>query len=172
MPWLENRLIARAERDTGENADYLRDLLKSSRAAFWKFGLFTFASNHRRHAQADAFHVARLAAVRAQDCGPCLQTVARFALADMPAERVRQILDAPETLPAPLALVHAYADAVAHNTPEANPLRERLEAQIGKKALSELALAVATTPVYATLKRGLGYAQSCASTEMILQAAE
>lgn len=172
MPWLENRLIARAERDTGENADYLRDLLAGSRAAFWKFGLFTFASKHRRHASAQALHVARLAAVKAQDCGPCVQTVARFALADMPEALVRQALDDPDRLPAPLALVHAYADAVARNTADVNPLRERLETVIGKAALSELALAVATTPVYATLKRGLGYAQSCASTEMILKAAE
>ena len=45
--------------------------------------------------------------------------------------------------------------------PEATELSEELAQELGRAALVDLALAIASVRVFPTLKRGLGYAQSC-----------
>ncbi len=155
--------IARQEKQLGESMDYLRDIAAASPAAFLKFGAFAPLSRHRGAASREALAVARLVATRSEDCGPCLQLVANFALAEGVApEVVRAALDGNvEALPAPLDDIHCFAVAVTRQEPRATVLSEELTGKLGRAVVVDLALAIASVRVFPTVKRALGYAQSC-----------
>lgn len=160
--WIERR-IARAERETGENADWLRDVARASRSAFLKFGAFMPLARINDAAPAEAVAVAKLAAVVTEDCGPCVQTVVNYSVAGGVDPAVLQaVLDeAPERLTEDLATVYRYAKAVAAAAPEANALVAEVRHRYGQEALVDLAMGIAATRVFPTAKRGLGYAVSC-----------
>lgn len=75
------RLIRKQEAMTGESADFLRDLYAGSPTGFWRFALFLPMSRHRGALPLDAACAVRIAAVHAEHCGPCLQTVINLSLA-------------------------------------------------------------------------------------------
>ncbi len=160
---MTDRMIRRQEAAVGEPMDYLRDVARASPAAFFKFGLFIPMARHRAAASGDALAVAQLVATQHEDCGPCLQTCVRFArMGGVDADVIRAVLAAsPDRLDASLAKVYRYAQAVVTASPEATQLAEELTEEHGRTVLVDLALAIASVRVFPTLKRGLGYAQSC-----------
>lgn len=164
---LVHQMISRQERTCGVPLDYLRELSRTSLPAFFKFLLFTPLANHRRHLTPEAFHVARLAATQAEDCGTCLQIVVHFARRDgIEATLLRKALAGdPAALPAPLGEVLIYASKLARGE-DAPEQRQTLRAHLGDAALVELALAVATARVFPTLKRGLGHAVACSAVRL------
>jgi alkylhydroperoxidase family enzyme len=110
-----------------------------------------------------AFHVARLVAVRIQDCGPCVQTVVNIAKEDGvdPAILKAALAGDFDALPESLRDVARFAEAVTGATGEENTYRDRLRAVFGEEAMVELALAIALCQTFPILKRGLGHARSC-----------
>jgi len=167
--WIETQ-IAKAERETGENADWLRDVAAASTTAFIKFGGFMPLARYHGAAPAEAAAVAKVTATKHEDCGPCVQTVINYAIAaGVHPEILQAVLnDAPERLSSDLAAVYRYAKAVATAAPEAAELVDDIRDRYGQEALVELALGIATTRVFPTAKRGLGYAVSC--HEVVLEA--
>jgi alkylhydroperoxidase family enzyme len=159
--------LAREERRLGSSADYLRHMGQVSVPAILKFGLFMPLASHRTVLPADAYHVARLAAVQAEDCGSCVQTEVNLARASgVPREVIHAVLDHdPSRLPAGLDDVFCFAGAVATRAAEADELRERLRGRYGEEGLLELALAIAAGRVFPTVKRALGFAVSCERVE-------
>lgn len=157
------RLIDRAERQLDQPADWLRDLLDSSPAAFWKFGLFMALAQHRAHAPAPLWNLCRIAADQTEDCGPCVQIAVDAAIRDgvSPALVEAAIARRPDAMPPLEALAYRYAAAIAAGAAEGEALRLELAARIGAPAMADLALAIATARVFPALKRGLGRAASC-----------
>src|SRR3989442_43920 len=73
---LELRVLRRldgVERELGESVEYIRHIARVSLRAFFKFAEFLPASRYRRLLPLDAYHVARIAAARDEDCGTCVQ---------------------------------------------------------------------------------------------------
>jgi len=164
------RSIRKTERQVGESADWLREVLKSSRSAFLKFGMFMPMAQHRRNAPLELWHVARIATNAAEDCGPCLNITIRHALAQgvdpkLVSAAARGQLD---DMPLSAARVWRYARAVVVSDPEAALLGEAIANEIGRDGLVELAMGIASVQVFPTMKRALGYAQSCALTPLAL----
>ncbi len=167
MGWLNRRIIDLGERLTGENMDWLRDIEAATPRGFRRFLRFRDLANHRHHASREAIAVARLAATRFEDCGPCLQTTVNIALQNKVApDLIRTALDRPADLPAPLDLVYRFGRAVAANDPDLPDLVTATEQALGRKALVDLVLAAAAVRVFPTIKRGLGHAMSCSLVEV------
>jgi alkylhydroperoxidase family enzyme len=74
----------------------------------------------------------------------------------------RAVMGEAGTLPPPLAASFRFGEAVAANDPEMEPVRRTLEAEFGKRAVSEMAIAIAFARFYPTIKRALGHAKGCA----------
>lgn len=167
--FVERQIVA-TEKQLGESADWLRDLFASSRAGFFKFAMFLPLSRHRAHAPKELAHIARIAAAASEDCGPCLNINIRFALAEGVDRAVVQAaaLGRTEALSDDGALVWRYATAVAGVDAEATALADEVERRFGRKVLVDFALAIATTRVFPTMKRALGYAQACSLTPLAL----
>lgn len=152
------------ERLTQGRSPFIHDLARAPGRATEKFQAFMPLSMHRRAAPPVLFHMARLGAVLAEDCGPCAQLAAEGALADgVPRDAINAALIG-QPLDDAMRAAFAFGEAITRQTPDANALGDAIEAEHGRDVRLEMALAAATVRVFPALKRGLGYAQSCALT--------
>jgi alkylhydroperoxidase family enzyme len=155
--------LATIERTLDESLGWLAFLARASLRAFVRFYAFLPMTRFRRRLPRDAYHVARIVVVRAEDCGTCLQTIVSLAKSDgVRAETLRAVLArSPEALCDDCADAYRFAEAVTANK-DPTDLRERIRTRHGDDGLVELALAIAAARVIPTTKRALGYATSCA----------
>lgn len=170
IKWLIRREISKFERQTGQSAQWLHEIAIVSNWAALKVALFLPLSRHNDLAPAEFVHVARIAATRQEDCGPCLQIAVDFALA---AGIARDIVAAAaagdlQSLPAPLADICCYSDAVSAPGQVETQLYEKLCQQYGSAVMTEIALAVASVRFFPMVKRALGHAQSCQQVQLVL----
>lgn len=152
------------EHKSGESADWMRGIARTSKLAVIKFGMFIPLASHRPVCPAEVVHVARLAAVRHEDCGPCLQTVVNQALAEGVApDIVQTVIDGKISALSPmLADIHRFTMGVVVPQHYDEQLRQSLVTRLGEAAMVEVALAIATVRVFPTVKRALGHGLSCA----------
>src|SRR5678816_3827547 len=87
LTWLIKKRIAAFEKKYGYDTSYLRDLAETDLRAFFKFARAASIGNYRRDIPSEALHAVRLAAIVAEDCGPCTQLCVAFALEDGIAPR-------------------------------------------------------------------------------------
>lgn len=152
---LMNRMVGKAE-------PYIGDLSDAGGFAVEKFQHAMVLSGHYFHAPKDMVHLARLGSARAEDCGPCVEIVRGFALADrMDPDRLQNALVGnPDN--AHDALAFEFGGAVSSgDVARAADLGEEIEAKYGRKVRTELALAAASGRLFPAIKRGLGYASAC-----------
>jgi alkylhydroperoxidase family enzyme len=157
--------IAAAERTLGVPLEYARFILDVSLRAFFKFGKFLAVDEYRRVLPPGPCYVARIVAVRDEDCGTCVQIAINQAKkAGVPIEHLQAVLDGnPEGLPQELRDVYRFAEAVVTRNGEEDALRERIRLRYGDEGLIEMALAIASCRTFPITKRVLGYAVSCSA---------
>jgi alkylhydroperoxidase family enzyme len=163
LGFLVRRKIRSTEKKLGEPLDYLREMYDKAPGAFWEFAKVAKAAGYRAKLPAAPFHVARLVAVRIQDCGPCVQTCVNLAKEDgvEPALLKSALAGNFDALPESLRDVARFAEAVTSGSGEEDAYRERLRSVFGDEAMVELALAITLCQMFPILKRGLGHAKSC-----------
>lgn len=147
---------------------YFKDLRAAPGFLTEKYQHFMALSQHRHAASLALVYMARFGALRGQDCGPCSLICAHGALREgLPRPLVEAglhgRLDDPEQ-----ARAFAFGQAIATGAVEADTLGEAIEQAHGRTVRTELALAAATCGVFPSIKRGLGYAQSCKATPLTL----
>ena len=157
--------IAAAEKELGASLDYCRYMIRVSLRASFKFAKFLAVDEYRRVLPPGPCYVARIVAVRDEDCGTCVQIAVNQAKkAGVPATVVQAVLDGqPDRLPDELAEAYRFAEAVVTQSGEEDALRERIRSRHGDEGLVEMALAIASCRVFPITKRALGYAVSCSA---------
>jgi alkylhydroperoxidase family enzyme len=157
--------IASAEKDWGVSLEYCRFILRVSLRAFFKFGKFLAVDEYRRVLPPGPCYVARIVAIRDEDCGTCVQiAVSQAKKAGVPAELLRAVLDGKlDRLPEELRDAYHFAEAVVTANGEEDTWRERIRLRYGDEGLIEMALAIASCRVFPITKRALGYAVSCSA---------
>ncbi len=149
------------------DSTYMRELLETSPDGYEKFAAFLPLAGHRELLDRDDFWIAKLAGMRSEDCGACLQLNVRMALeAGVDRELVSAAVRTPAELPEALRDVYDFATAVAANNLSDQALIERIEARFDKGQLLELGLCISTTKIFPTIKRAVGYAKSCRLIEI------
>ena len=158
-----HRKIAAMEREFGYDATYTHEMLDASLPAFIKFALFQGMANHRDQVPREAWYAAKLAAAMSEDCGPCSQLCVDMALkAGVDAKIVAALVHGDfARAGVDAALGFRFGQAVATNAPEAQALSSEVKTRYGERGLVSLALVVAGSRVYPTLKRGLGHGATC-----------
>jgi len=145
------------------DTSYLEELLDASAAAFQAFEAAMPMARVREAAPVDLTMIAKLAAMNAQDCGPCtLLSVKMAREAGLDEATIRATLKGGEKLEGDQRDVHDYAVAVALNQELPAGLLPRLRERLGDEIIAELAVNIVATKLYPTLKRALGHSQSCA----------
>nr|AIA16881.1 Unknown Function [uncultured bacterium] len=144
------------------DTSYIAEMLDVSLGLFMNYNKFVKVAGYRKKSPKDIYYVARIAALKVADCGPCLQLTVNFA---KEAGVQNSILEAavrnPEQLNPEQLLSYDFGYAVASNADNHDVLSEEFEKKFGKEILMEVSFAVATAIVYPTLKRGLRHAKSC-----------
>lgn len=160
--WLEKQ-FAKMEKQTGESADFARDLRRASPGGFWRFVFFTPMANYRRAVPVEAYGVAKIAASHSEDCGPCLQTTVNLARADGVSDAIIRaaVLGDAGAMDERTGTAFRFARAVCARDLEAEELRPKLIEWWGEAAVAELALAICASRLFPTLKRGLGHGEAC-----------
>lgn len=158
--------ISSAEKALGVPLDYCRYMIRNSLRASFKFAKFLAVDEYRRVLPVGPCYVARIVAVRDEDCGSCVQIAVNQARkAGVPAEYVQAVLDhRADDLPEELREAYLFAEAVVTRNGEEDSLRERIRLRYGDEGLIEMALAIASCRVFPVTKRALGYAVSCSKT--------
>jgi len=155
-------VIGAIDRMNPDEAGLFVELATAPGHAFEKFAHFMPASQHRHCAPAPAFHMARIAAVLSEDCGPCALTAAQGALADgVDRALVNSALAGGAELQGEAALGFAYGHVVATHADDAFAMGDAVEAALGRAARLEMALTVALVRAYPASKRGLGLSRAC-----------
>lgn len=164
LRWLINRRIDKTERELGASLDYLRHIQRTAPRAFFKFLKLLPLAGYRGKLPPAALHVAAIVATRLEDCGACVQMAVNMAVQEGVSRDVLRAAcaGAPDELPPDLADVYRFAEAVVMQAADQAELRERIRQQYGEEELVELSLAISVSRVFPTVKRGLGYATSCA----------
>jgi hypothetical protein len=145
------------------DVSYLLELADASPDAFRAFEAAMPMSRVQKIAPIEAVQIAKIAGMRAQDCGPCTELCLKIAREAGVAEAVIQgALRGGKGLGAEQRDIHDYARAVALNEEMDPELLPRLEGRLGKAALAEIAVNLVGVRIYPTLKRALGHAKSCA----------
>jgi len=168
LRWLLRRRLAAEEKKLGASMDYLRHILDVSPTAFFRFASIMPFANSRKVLPAEAWFVAQIVALQHEDCGPCLQIGVNLARqAGVDATLLRATLDGDiEQLPPELADVYHFTQAVVNTSGNDDALREKLRKRYTDRGLIELAYAIASGKIPPTVKRVLGYAQSCSVVQV------
>lgn len=141
---------------------YLEELLDSSPGAFLAFEAAMPMGQYRSAVPLDLLFIAKIAAMRRQDCGPCTELGMKIAReAHVPEPVIRGALHGGQGLSPEQLDVYHYARGVAANDELDPALLPRLQERWGREIVAELALAIVATRLYPTLKRALGHAMSC-----------
>ncbi len=145
------------------DTSYLEELLDTSPEAFRAFEAAMPMARVRKAAPIDLIMIAKLAAMKSQDCGPCTVLSVKMAREAGLAEAVvRAVVRGGEGLAGDQRDVYDYAVGVALNQELPPDLLPRLQERLGREVLAEIAVNIVATKLYPTLKRALGYAESCA----------
>lgn len=171
LRWLIRRKLDSEEKKLGESVDYLRHVVDVSPAAFLRFASIMPFANSRKVLPRDAWYVAQIVALLHEDCGPCLQITVNLARRDRvdPAVLRAALAGDAHELPAELVEVMEFAKAVVEATGTEDDLRESVRKRYGDRGLIELAYAITAARIPPTVKRALGYAQSCRAVQVAVR---
>ena len=162
VPLPKRTFVNLMKKIAGDAEPYYDDLSDAGGFTVEKFQHAMILSGHYFHAPKDMIHMARLGSARAEDCGPCVEIVRGFALADrMDADRLQNaLLGKPDNDSD--ALAYGFGEAIAQgDVARSFELGEQVEAKHGRPVRTELTLAAASGRLYPAIKRGLGYASAC-----------
>lgn len=148
---------------------YMRELLASSPEGYEKFYSAIALAEHRDLLDPTTYWVARLAAMKSEDCGECLQLNVRMALeAGIDKAVVAQTVQGGQDLPAELRDVYWFAQGVATNSLNDDALVDRIESRFNKGQLLEFGLCISMAKFFPTTRRAAGYTKSCRSVEIVV----
>jgi hypothetical protein len=163
LDWFIRRRLAAFGRRYGYDVGYALELLDTSRKGFLHYARVSGMANHRDGVPPEPWYAAKLAAVRAEDCGPCTQLVVDMAreagVADAVLRAVlREDFDA---LGPDAALAVRYARAAIAHAPDLPAWKDQVQRRWGERGLASLALTITATRMFPMLKYALGHGQAC-----------
>ena len=163
LTWLIRRRLEAFARRWDYDVGYMLDLLEADPDAVRRFAAVMRISAYCRDLPRDVWFAAKIAAMMAEDCGPCTQLSVRMAeAAGVPAPLLRAILTRDfSTMPESVVLGVRFVQAVMRRDPEADELRTLIARRWGSRAVATLALAVTSARLYPTMKYALGHGQAC-----------
>lgn len=158
---IANKMLDSAEKDLGAPVDEMRYILDHSMSAFRRWASMREIADYHHALPAEVYYIAKIASYRVEDCAACLQIATHFAQKNgVAAELIRAALDGrPQDLPKELQVVYDFAQDQANRLDDPE-IRELIRRTYGDDGLIELAIGLASTRAFPTLKRVLGFAKS------------
>ena len=164
---IESRITAQ-ERRLGEDLDYLKYILRTSRPAFFNYVKVVPMANFRQTLPSAPYHAVALLAAIHEGCGNCTQIEINKAKASrVSTETIRAIIkQQPEKLSDEILDCYLFARAILDDAPEQEQLRLRIVERFGDAGLVELCMKIAGSRVFPLMTRALGFASSCTEVQV------
>ncbi|HSI62082.1 MAG TPA: hypothetical protein VLE43_03160 [Candidatus Saccharimonadia bacterium] len=144
------------------DVSYLEALMEASPGAFLAFEGAMNTGRYQKAAPTELLVIAKITALRTEDCGPCTELGIKMAREKGVSDAVLHgALHGGKGLSPEHLEIHQYAHAVTTNEEMDPDLLPRLEARWGREVMAEIGLAIVGARIYPTMKRALGYAKSC-----------
>jgi alkylhydroperoxidase/carboxymuconolactone decarboxylase family protein YurZ len=161
----EAAAIEAREREIGVPLDYQRDMAEASPGSALRLAEMGRLARMDQTVPPQVAAIAGLGAVLAEDCGECVQIYVNLAAkAGIERHHIKAALDNRlADLPSDLKLGYCFGRVVSENDPMLLEKGAAVEARFGRKALVDLAMAIAVARFYPTVKRALGHSRSCAA---------
>lgn len=162
------RQIDEFEKHYQYDASYMRKLLETSPSGYEKFNATMPLVAHQELLDAESYWVARLAAMKSEDCSECLQLNVRMALeAGINKEIITAAVKGGHELPDALKDIYQYTQNIARNIISDDDLQTRIDAQLDKGQQLELGICISMSRFFPTTRRAAGYsATSCQQVEI------
>lgn len=163
LKWFVRRQLDAFEQDFHYDVSYMREMLDTSFSGFRKYAPVAKMVAHCEDVPIDMWYAAKIVALLAEDCGPCTQLVVTMAEREGVSPSVlRAILAGDEqAMGENAALGVRFARAVLAHDPEADTLRDRIARRWSDRAVLSLALGIAASRVFPTVKYALGHGKAC-----------
>jgi hypothetical protein len=161
-------VVGRFAKKYGYDTSYMDELIDIDPAAFFAFGKVQGLGGYRK-APVEALAAAKVVATLAEDCGPCTQIVVSMAEEEgVPPAVLKAILTGDEVAMGPdAALGWAFARAsLARDIEAADPLRDEIVRRWGRKALASIALGIASSRVFPSVKYAMGHGKACSKVQV------
>ena len=164
----EGAAIEAREREIGVTLDYQRDMAEAAPGSALRLAEIGRLARENLSVPGPVAAMAGLGATLTEDCGDCVQIYVNLAAkAGIERRYIKAALDnRPAELPADLKLGYCFGRVVSENDPMLLEKGGAVEARFGRKALVDLAMAVALARVYPTVKRALGHSRTCAEARI------
>lgn len=144
------------------DCNYMREMAKSSPEGFKTFADFLPMGQYSKSLPREVRWTAKITSTLAEDCGACVQLCIKMALEDgLNKDLVKAITENNDSLPSDLKLIVDFSKAVALNSDSHYELFTKVSEKYSKEQMTEIALTIASTKIYPTLKRALGHFKSC-----------
>lgn len=150
------------------DTSYMKEMLTQNPKAYETFEAFLPMAGVTSESNKDVLYVVKLATIKNEDCGACLQLTVDMAIeAGVDKKIIHEIVfNEGEELVSDLKDVYDFTLAVANNyTPDAI-LYDTLNKRYSKALMVEIALVLASMKVFPTVKRVLNVFQSCSSIQI------
>lgn len=146
----------------GYDVTYMHNLLAASPEGYRLFEKVLPMAAYRNRLDPEVYCIARMTAMQSEDCGPCLQLAVDMAKEQgVPTDLLRAVLDKNVPLDKPYEDIRQFALSVAMNTPIDPEAKARIHERYGDEGIAELALCIASSRIFPTIKRATGHAKSC-----------
>jgi alkylhydroperoxidase/carboxymuconolactone decarboxylase family protein YurZ len=147
---------------------YMKEMLKANPKAYETFENFLPMASFKDKAPVDVIFVAKLTSMKNEDCGKCLQLNVDMALeAGVDKEVVKEVVfNQGENLSTALKEIYDFTLAVSNNEQIPNTLYDKIHKKYSKEVLTEIALAIASTKIFPTVKRVFNDFHSCSVIQL------
>jgi len=147
---------------------YMKEMLQVAPEAYETFEAFLPMASFFKVTPKDVLFVAKVAAMKNEDCAACLQLTVDMALeAGVDRDVIKEIVhNEGKNLSYTLKDIYDFTLSVAQNMPIENDLYDRIIQSYSPAVMMELALAIASTKVFPAIKRTLNQAQSCSVVDI------
>lgn len=166
----ERAAIVEREKALGVTLDYQRDMAAAAPGSALRLQEIGRLAREGRTVPEPVALMAALGATLAEDCGDCVQICVNLAAeAGIEGRFLKAALEhRVADLPPDLKLGFCFGRVVAENDPMLLEKGAALEARFGRKALVDLAMAVALARLFPAVKRALGHSSSCAEVKIAI----
>lgn len=142
---------------------YMKEMLSENPKAFETFEGFLPMASFKDKTPNEVLYVVKLTSMKNEDCGACLQLNVDMAVeAGVPKDIIKEVVfNEGKDLSLELKEVYDFTLAVANNETIDDVLSAKINEMYSKDIMTEIALAIASTKIFPTIKRVLNDFHSC-----------
>lgn len=152
----------------GYDVNYMKEMLTENPKAFETFESFLPMASFVDKTPNDVISVAKLTSIKNEDCGACLQLYVDMAVEAGVDKKIVQdvVFNEGKNLPRKLKTVYDFTLCVSNKQSIEDNLYNKMNELYSKSIMVEIALAIAATKIFPTVKRVLNEFQTCSSIQL------